>query len=290
MSKPSIHRYQHECMATFFEVRLAHENETYARQAAQAAFAIADRFEKLLSRFREDSEISQIRSLSPGEILKISADTFHCLQLADRMQTLTGGAFDPGLGTQMDIQRGEVLPENTLTSPKRGRLIMDPENFTVSVHNDPVALDLGAIGKGFTLDRMAEELETWDATRALLVAGGSSILALDAPESNSTGWDIAITPTKPLLLKRCAIGASGTSVKGAHILDPRTGQSASGPHRTWAVHASAAIADALSTAWMLLGPDEIDHICHQLSGTQAFLQHDTNDSSKLTSFGPYPSL
>ena len=62
-----------------------------------------------------------------------------------------------------------------------GRLLMDPERFTVRVQDGPVALDLGAIGKGFALDRMAEELEAWDVPRALLIAGGSSVLARMVP-------------------------------------------------------------------------------------------------------------
>ncbi len=272
-------------MATSFEVRLAHENETYARQAARAAFAVADRLERLLSRFREDSEVSQIRLLPRGEVLRLSADTFHCLQIASGMQALTGGAFDPGLGEQMDARRGDAPAAGAPVSSARGRLLMDPGNFTVRLQDGPVALDLGAIGKGFALDRMAEELEAWDITRALLVAGGSSILALDGPE-NSNGWEVSMVPSKTILLKRCAIGASGLSVKGAHILDPRTGQPAPGPYRAWAVHASAAIADALSTAWMLLGPGEIDQVCHQLPGTQAYLQRSAADASELVCVGP----
>ena len=276
-------------MATFFEVRVAHESETYARQAAQAAFEITGRMEKLLSRYREDSEISQIRALPPNELLRISPDTFHCLQLAAQMQELTGGAFDPGLGAQMDLQRDAALAPSGPGLARRGRLLMDADRFMVSVVEGPVVLDLGAIGKGFTLDRMAEELRNWDLTRVLLIAGESSLLALDGPTFDSTGWEVSITATRKLNLKRCAVGASGTSVKGAHILDPRTGRPSSTPYRTWALHASAAIADALSTAWMLLAPDEIDQVCRELPGTQAMVQPSENEPPMLTVFGPHKS-
>jgi thiamine biosynthesis lipoprotein len=287
MSALPIHCHRQEHMATFFELRLAHESETYARQAAQAAFEVAVRLEKLLSRYREDSEITQIRALSPGELLRISPDTFHCLQLAGQMQELTGGAFDPSLGGQMDVHRGVPPAEKEPAVPLRGRLVMDPDRFTVGVVDGPVALDLGAIGKGFALDRMADELQTWDVTRALLVAGESSIIALDAPTPDSAGWEVSLAPAKTLLLKRRAVGASGTSVKGLHILDPRTGRPTPGPFRTWALHDSAAIADALSTAWMLLTPEEIDQVCGRLPGTEAILQQTGNEPQKLTVFGPY---
>jgi thiamine biosynthesis lipoprotein len=191
---------------------------------------------------------------------------------------LTGGAFDPGLAEQMDRQRGNA--PDAASPPAhapRGRLLMDPENFTVCSQEGPVALDLGAIGKGFALDRMGEELETWDVRRALLVAGGSSILALDGPQG-TTGWEVTIHRGKTLLLERCAVGASGTAVKGAHILDPRTGEPASTPVRAWAVHPSAAVADALSTAWMLLDADEIGQVCRQLPGSEAFLEPAADDA------------
>ena len=197
------------------------------------------------------------------------------------MQTLTGGAFDPGLGDQMDLQRaGRVSAEAAAALPTRGRLLMDPERFIVCVQDAPVALDLGAIGKGFALDRMAEELTTWDAPRALVIAGGSSILALDEPE-DSTGWEVSVAPSQVLRLQRCAIGTSGTAVKGAHILDPRTGRPTPGPYRAWAVHRSAAVADALSTAWMLLGPEEIEQISRKLPGTRAFVQHLPSDLPEI---------
>lgn len=271
-------------MATFFEVRLAHENAAYARQAAQAAFQITARLEKLLNRYRQDSEITHIRCLSPDEPLRLSTDTFQCLELAARMQQITGGAFDPGLGVEMEARRAE---RQEPPRHERGRLLMDPENFTVRPTGGPVALDFGTIGKGFALDRMAEELQAWDITRALLVAGESSILALDAPDPGSAGWEVSLAATRKVLLRQGAIGASGTSVKGAHILDPRTGRPSPGPYRAWALHSSAAIADALSTAWMLLEPDEIEEVCRKLPGSQAFLQRSETEARELLSFGPY---
>ena len=274
-------------MATFFELRLVHEDAAYARQAAQAAFQVAARLDKLLNRYRDDSEITRIRYLSENEPLRLSIDTFQCLQLAAQMQQVTGGAFDPGLGRQMDDWRSNTKPAGDVRIPERGSLIIDPKNFTVWVSGGSVALDLGAIGKGFALDCMAEELRTWDVTRALLVAGESSILALDAPDPDSAGWEVSLTVNEKVFLKNEAIGASGTSVKGSHILDPQTGQSMAGFYRTWAVHPSAATADALSTAWMVLSPREIEEVCRKLPGTQAILQSYMTEVESLHRIGPF---
>ncbi len=91
MSPPSLplHRFRQEHMTTTFEIQIAHENATYARQASLAAFQTTARLERLLTRYRDDSEISQLRSLAPGETLRLSVDTFSCLRLASEMQQMT---------------------------------------------------------------------------------------------------------------------------------------------------------------------------------------------------------
>jgi len=278
-----LHRFCQEHMTTTFEIRIAHEDAAYARQASLAAFQTTARLEKLLTRYRDGSEISQLRHLIPGETLRLSVDTFSCLQLACEMQQMTGGAFDPGLGAQMDRARGEVPMLPDATDGSRGQLILDPGNFTARCVRAPVNLDLGAIGKGFTLDRMAEDLKEWDIARALLISGGSSILALSEPGPDAgPAWEITLAGWHRVQLRSGSLSASGTAVKGAHILDPRDGSPAQGPRRTWALAPSAAISDALCTAWILLDPEEIQQVCRKLPGVQAILQHEEEKPRELT--------
>jgi len=103
--------------------------------------------------------------LPPNELLRISPDTFHCLQLAAQMQELTGGAFDPGLGAQMDLQRDAALTPSGPGLARRGRLLMDADRFMVSVVDGPVVLDLGAIGKGIALESVAQEFRARGVVR-----------------------------------------------------------------------------------------------------------------------------
>ncbi|MBI5380615.1 MAG: FAD:protein FMN transferase [Opitutae bacterium] len=270
--KPPLHVFRHNAMATHFEVRVAGGDATYARQAAQASFAAADRIEGLLSRYDETSEISCLNRLPPGEAMRVSEDTFACLRQALEMHVLTGGAFDATLGRAMDRLRGKA-PDAAPDEP-RGRLVLDPATQAVLVEGGAVALDLGAIGKGFALDRMADVLREWEVPRALLVSGGSSILALDAPAAGQ-GWAVTVgdaTPPQRLCLINRAIGSSGTTVQGQHILDPLTGRPAQNFFRTWALAANAAEADALSTAWMSLTAEEIAEVCRLRPGVGAVLQ------------------
>lgn len=266
MSMP--HVFQHEAMATTFEIRIAGQPAAYARQAAEACFTLADRLEDLLSRYRESSDIACINRLAPGEVFRVSADTAACLALALELSALTGGAFDPTLGHEIDqLRSGTALPTT------RGRLLLDAEGLAVQVLDGPVSLDLGAIGKGFALDRMAALLGEWGIDRALFIGGGgSSLLALDGP-ADSEAWEIGVgEPSRALPLRHRAVGASGTSVKGEHILDPVTRQPARGPVRAWAFDASAAAADALSTAWMVLTTPEVAEVCALRPGAGAIIQ------------------
>ena len=248
-------------MATFFEVRIMGDDAAYSRQAAQAAFAVIDRLESKLSRFREESEVSSINRLKLGEVLRVSPEVFECLSLALQFQEVSLGAFDPGLGPRAEGPRGVLL--------------MDAESLLVGVEGGPVGLDLGAIGKGFALDLAAQELRAWEVTRALLNAGGSSLLALDGPSPGSS-WEIALggeRRTHSLFIENAALGSSGTAVKGEHILDPRRGCPAGAGRRTWALAPSAAAADALSTAWMTLSLEEIESVCDAHPGWGAAIQH-----------------
>lgn len=255
--------FRHEAMATWFEVRIAGEDAAYARQAAQAAFAVADRLEGLLSRYREESEIARIRLLGDGEAMGVSRETADCLVLAMELMAVTGGAFDPTLGAAMDRTRAEPAPRLEEAAPEvAGRLEIDPAARIVTRFGGRVDLDLGAIGKGFALDRMAVELADWEVGRALLVAGGSSILALDGP-NGADGWEVRLNDTHALSLRRWSVGTSGVAVKGAHIVDPRTGHPAPVRGRAWALAPDAATSDALSTAFLLLPWEDVQALCDE---------------------------
>src|ERR1035437_1189245 len=258
-----IHQFNHRAMATYFEVRIAGEERTYAAQAAQAALDLLDKLESHLSRFRANSAMAQIAGLAPGEKIWLSEPAFACLEIAKKMEIATCGAFSitaAALQTQASLPKWSLPPGESSIRCESGRL----------------EFDLGAIGKGFALDRMAELLRNWDCPAFLLVAGGSSILAGDAPK-DAAGWSCGLgddNAPQRFFLTQSSLSGSGLAVKGSHILDPRTGQSALRQNRAWALTDTAAESDALSTACMVLSEPELEEVLAQDQSWLVFLETD----------------
>ena len=161
-----------------------------------------------------------------------------------------------------------------------------PQQFSLRCGAGKLEFDLGAIGKGFALDRMAEVLREWSCPAFLLVAGGSSVLAGDAP-AGTPGWSCGLgddhSPRR-YWLKNASLSGSGLAVKGKHILDPRTGQPARRRDRVWALTDTAAESDALSTACMVLDETEIAAVL----GTKNTWRVFWDEAGELRHFGERP--
>ena len=262
-----IFQLNHRAMATYFEVRIADEERTYAAQAAQAALDLLDKLESRLSRFRPNSDTAQIARLAPGEKMRLSEPAFACLEIAKKMEWATLGAFSvtaAAMQTQASLPQWQLMPEELAIQCESGRL----------------QFDLGAIGKGFALDRMGELLLSWDCPSFLLVAGGSSILAGDPPKDTG-GWSCGLGDdhaAQRFFLRHSSLSGSGLAVKGNHILDPRTGQPALRQNRVWALADTAAESDALSTACMVLSEAELEEVLAQDHSWLFFLE--TGDAAR----------
>lgn len=259
-----IPRFSHEAMNTVYEVYAVHGDRTYAAQAAQAAFDLVDRLERELSRFLPNSDITRINHLAAGERTRVAPSTLECLALARHMFEVTGGAFDVSIGTG-------------LTS-----LELDADDSAVHAAACGVRIDLGGIGKGYAVDLMAELLEEWGLSASLVHGGFSSMVALEPPPGRD-GWPLTLSdPADParvlerLTVRQAALGASGIR-KRDHIVDPRTGEPVRGRRAAWVTvdrrpgTAAAAVADALTTASMLLDFGEIEQLCRNSPGVAAWI-------------------
>jgi FAD:protein FMN transferase len=302
-SLKDIHRFAHRAMAAAFETIIQHEDPVYARQASQAAFDLLDRIEGDLSRHIETGDVARINNLDAGTPLQVSPDTFACLSLCKRMHAETGGTFDVTAGLLVDCWRDEYkrprtpsAEELTFARTHTGMplLRLDESRCAVELAVSPVRVDLGGIGKGFGVDRIAESLRQWGLDRALINGGFSSALALDAPVGMA-GWPVTFSDPKDrshvlarLLLDRVGISGSGIE-KGSHIIDPRTGRPMQNSVAAWSVAETGAIAETLSTAFMVMTVDEVRQYCRLHDKTRALLvQPEMVTGDRVVPLGNWP--
>lgn len=262
-------------MGTTCRVTAWHEEADRAGRAAAAALDEVAAVEALLSTWRDDSELSRLNRRAGEGPVEVSADLAAFLDVALRVAAATGGAFDPTVGPLVDAWdlRGEGrVPDADELAAARAAVGFD----AVRLHDGPSALDLtapgarldaGAVGKGWALDRAAEVLRDHGVSAALLDFGGQ-LLAVGAPPG-ADGFRVAIAdplarerPAVLLVLRDASIATSAQSERGrrvgedlvGHVIDPRTGRPVPvlGSATAWAP--TAAEADALSTAFLVLGP------------------------------------
>jgi FAD:protein FMN transferase len=265
-----IHRFQHQAMATIFEVLIAGETPDFASQAALAVFEEIDRLEQELSRYRPNSDVARINNLPPGGETRVSADTFECLQLSHDFWRATHGAFDITLGALMDCW---VTPDHSLRTPDDDAvkeaarhcgmdlLLLDEATFIVGVGEYAPRIDPGAIGKGFAVDKCIALLKEW-GVGAALVHGGTSTAA-----GFGHAWPVTVSSflhpeeiLRHVQLEGNALSGSGIR-KGPHIIDARAGCPVAGRNAAWVCTPSATASDALSTAFMVMTTEEIAAFC-----------------------------
>ncbi len=290
----SILRFAHFAMGTTFEILLAEKDEDYARQISQAVFAEIDRIKNIISRFDPTSEIGQINRLRAGQSLRIGVETYECLQTALLWHAETNGAFDINVGSLMKYRnsqmtenrppRTDIQTQLKLAKKSRGFVIKYLPLEEMEMPTE-LNIDLGGIGKGYALDSTLDIFSDWGVKKALVHGGTSTALSIGTPpegEGKKRGWPVGIggdwkcpnTPKK-FFLKDRALSGSGTEIKGYHIFDPRTDKPAKGHRAVWVSHPSAAAADALSTAFMVLNTEEIRIFCEKHTDVWALVVIDS---------------
>jgi thiamine biosynthesis lipoprotein len=268
-------------MGSYFEVRLA-ATTPGGLALATAALDLIGALETQLTVYRDDSEVSRLNATAHLGPVEVEPGLFSLLQTAVALAGATAGAYDVTAGA-LSVAWGffkgpRRVPDPETLAEARGRtgshhLRLDPTRGTVGFDRPGLVINLGSIGKGYALDRVAELIRShWWPTSALVHGGRSSLYALGSPPGRLGGrWEIALRnpldPERPLgvvRLRNRGLGTSGAAFQRfeaggrvyGHIIDPRTGEPpADGPASVTVLAPTAAEADALSTALYLLGPD-----------------------------------
>ncbi len=261
---------------------------------ASDALDVVHRMEDLMTVYREHSPLIDLNRRAANEAVEVDAVLFEVLQLALQLARETDGAFDP---TAMPLVRlwRQARSENRIptqceidfarTQMGFEQVRLDAEQKAVRFDRPGIEVQLNAIGKGFALDQAATVLREQAIANWLLHGGHSSVLA-QGDHFGQGGWPVGIrNPLFPeeqlatVLLKDEAMGTSGNSVqffrwqgrRFGHILDPRTGWPAESLLQATVLAPTSAEADALSTAFFVMGLEKARGLCQNRPAIKALL-------------------
>jgi thiamine biosynthesis lipoprotein len=293
-------RVHRAAMACRFEITLSGEDAASVG-AAQTALREAARLEDQLSVFRDSSELTAVNRQAAHAPVRVSAELYEILGRSVELSRATDGAFDitstPLSRCWGFLRRNGRVPGPAMIAAARALVGMsavrlDPGARTVAFSRPGIELNLGSIGKGHAVQRIAEALKRSGVRHALVSAAGSSVFAL----GGRGGWAVDVTSRRVargvlarLRLRNRALATSGAGeqyvdadgTRYGHVLDPRTGWPARGLLSASAIASDAASADALATAFLVGGEDLARRYCGAHPGTMALLTRDDEAATTL---------
>lgn len=250
-----------------------------AETAVGAALALVD---ERMSTWREDSELSRFNRFAQSTPFAVSAETIEVFEIAERVSEASGGAFDITVGPLVnawgfgpDVQTVEGPSEEELAELRERvgyrNIEIDAAACTLRKLRPDIYCDLGAVAKGYGVDRVADALEQLGIDDYMVEVGGE---VRTKGTKNGLTWRIAVE--RPVLGGRAvqkilempaggrAMATSGDyrnyrevdGVRVCHTVDPRTGRPIT--HKLASVTVlddTCAMADAYATAIMVLGPE-----------------------------------
>lgn len=287
------HRFSDSAMTTPVELEFYSDalDKDSAQQLWQRVFGQFTRVDQVMSRYREDSELSRVnREAALGPVV-ISAGLFEVLAEAERISELSGGAFDisfASVGHLYDYRAGRQ-PTADEIRPLLARISyrdvwLDPEASSVAFARNGLMLDLGGIAKGYAVDLGIRVLQDAGIRQARLSAGGDMRVL---GQRGDRPWMIGIRDPRQsdryvvvLPLEDAAISTSGDyeryfvddeGQRVHHILAPDTGRPAGGVQSVTIIGADAMTTDALSTAVFVLGAERGLGLINRLEAIDAVI-------------------
>ncbi len=260
--------------------------------------AAVDEVDRLMSTYRDDSEISLFNRAPAGPFHGFTDPSLEVIAAAIEIHALSAGAFDPTIGPLVRLwgfgpQRPGALPSDAeiraATAHVGAQELSVGAEGSVDKGDPAMELDFSAIAKGYGVDRACNALLRAGCQRFLVEVGGEVRVA--GLSATAQAWRIGIDLPKPGLLEQrelssvlhMEVGAVATSgdyrnfreeggQRYSHVIDPRSGRPVQHPLASATVIADDCMhADALATALMVLGPAAGLALIEGLEGVEASL-------------------
>lgn len=284
---------QADKMGTRMEVQVWHEDGREARRLIAAAMAEFDRIEARMSTYRPDSEISMVNDRAAAGPVAISEELYGIVGRSIELSELSGGAFDityDSVGQLYDFRR-RVRPSEEeirahLPQISYRHIVLEPAGRTIRFTTPGTRINLGGIAKGYSVERVIALLRAAGVRHALATAGGDTRLLGD---HRGQPWVIGIRDPDDgdKLITRLALDDEAISTSGDyerffdeggkryhHILDPKTGKSASGVRSVTIVGPDAVMTEGLTKTVFIKGPEQGLAVVESLGDYEAVIVDD----------------
>lgn len=275
---------RHEAiMGTNIDVELWHEDAAKGNAAIDAVMDEMRRIDLLMSHYKPESQLSQINQRAFREPVVVDKELFDLIKLSLHFSRLTEGAFDityASVGYLYDYPKHVKPTEGEIAKALPGvnyrQLVLDEKAHSVRFARDGMRIDLGGIAKGYAVDRGIELLQARGVEHAVVTAGGDTRIIGDR---FGRPWVVGIRhpDDKSKIVTRIPLVDTAMSTSGDyerffdkdgvryhHIIDPKTGHSASRVRSATILGPTAVQTDGLSKTAFILGPEKALEIIERL--------------------------
>ncbi len=280
-------------MDTYITCQVIAADENLAGPALEKVEKIFLEIDHLTNRFAQTSDVFAVNRQAGVAPVRVSGDVFDIAETSLEWSDLTEGAFNILIGSVMDLwgfgtEKPAVPPAADVAAALKKtdyhKIVLDQAQSTIFLPEKGMALDLGGAAKGYATDQAVAALKELGIDNAIINAGGN-VYAL-GNRADRTPWRVGVQdPQDPKGIKNVlevsdvAVVSSGdyqryfevNGIRYHHIMDPATGQPARASVGTTVLMESATIADILSTALFVKGPEEGIALAEQLPQVQAVM-------------------
>jgi FAD:protein FMN transferase len=270
-------------MGTRIYVEVWDTDAAHGEASIDAVMADMRRIDSLMSHYKPESQLSQINAHAAQEPVRVDKELFDLIKLSTHYSEITEGAFDityasvgylynyPNHVRPTEAQIKAVLPAVNWRNMK-----FDEAHHTVRFEHAGMRIDLGGIGKGYAVDRGIDILKARGIQHAVVTAGGDSRILGD---HMGRPWLVAIRHPDDankvitrIPLSDAAMSTSGdyerffdeNGVRYHHIIDPRTGHSASKVRSATVIGPTATQTDGMSKTAFVLGAEKALEIINRM--------------------------
>ncbi len=289
-SRVPLHRGQY-VMGTVLEAAIDAPDRTRGDKLLDALFASARRLDSILTSYDANSSLCRLNRDAGGGPEAIDPTLADALRSSKRWSRITGGTFDVTVGPLVALWR-EAAHDGTAPSSAAithalaivgtDKCLVDSADRAQLMRRG-MALDMGGFGKGYALDAMAAQARGAGVQRALLSFGQSSIVAIGA-SARAPGWRVLLHDPAGGFAGVITIRDRALSVSGSfgqfveiggrrygHVIDPRIGRPLMRDLEACVLAPSAAEAEALSKALLILGSARGIAMLERLPDVEAIL-------------------